>query len=157
MKVWTRIMFAAILLASIAASAQATTKPVDAKAAVKASMKKIWETWSTKDVKAVSAFYAKDVDAVFFDVAPLKYKSWAEYEKGVQNILTQYKTIMLSLNDDAQVHMSGSTAWGTATISADFVDKDSKSTKSQIRWTVIWQKRGGKWLVVHEHVSEPLP
>ena len=24
------------------------------------------------------------------------------------------------------------------------------------RWTVIWQKEDGKWLIVHEHVSAPL-
>ena len=25
------------------------------------------------------------------------------------------------------------------------------------RDTVIWEKRGGRWLIVHEHVSAPLP
>jgi ketosteroid isomerase-like protein len=25
------------------------------------------------------------------------------------------------------------------------------------RHTAIWERRGGKWLVVHEHISVPLP
>ena len=25
------------------------------------------------------------------------------------------------------------------------------------RHTAIWEKRDGKWLIVHEHVSAPLP
>jgi ketosteroid isomerase-like protein len=25
------------------------------------------------------------------------------------------------------------------------------------RHTAIWEKRGAKWLIVHEHVSAPLP
>jgi ketosteroid isomerase-like protein len=24
------------------------------------------------------------------------------------------------------------------------------------RWTVVWQKEDGKWLIVHDHTSEPL-
>jgi ketosteroid isomerase-like protein len=25
-----------------------------------------------------------------------------------------------------------------------------------LRWTVIFEKQGGKWMIVHEHTSEPL-
>jgi hypothetical protein len=24
------------------------------------------------------------------------------------------------------------------------------------RWTVIWEKEDGKWVIVHEHVSAPM-
>ena len=31
-----------------------------------------------------------------------------------------------------------------------------RSTSSDGRHTVVWQDRGGKWLIIHEHVSKPL-
>jgi ketosteroid isomerase-like protein len=37
------------------------------------------------------------------------------------------------------------------------VPKDGKTENLEGRWTVIWEKRGDNWLVVHEHVSVPLP
>ena len=33
---------------------------------------------------------------------------------------------------------------------------DGKAMELDIRHTAIWEKRGGKWLIVHEHVSAPL-
>jgi ketosteroid isomerase-like protein len=35
-------------------------------------------------------------------------------------------------------------------------EKSGKHDIGAFRWTVIWQKTGGQWLIVHEHVSAPL-
>jgi ketosteroid isomerase-like protein len=35
-------------------------------------------------------------------------------------------------------------------------EKSGKRDLGAFRWTVIWQKEGGQWLIVHEHVSAPL-
>jgi ketosteroid isomerase-like protein len=35
--------------------------------------------------------------------------------------------------------------------------KDGKTEEIDARHTAIWEKRGGKWLIVHEHVSVPMP
>jgi ketosteroid isomerase-like protein len=34
--------------------------------------------------------------------------------------------------------------------------KDGKGLEADTRQTAIWEKRGGKWLIVHEHVSVPM-
>jgi len=34
--------------------------------------------------------------------------------------------------------------------------KSGKQEMGAFRWTVVWQKEDGKWLIVHEHVSAPL-
>ena len=34
--------------------------------------------------------------------------------------------------------------------------KGGKVEMGNFRWTVIWENQDGKWLIVHEHVSEPL-
>ena len=34
--------------------------------------------------------------------------------------------------------------------------KTGKREMATFRWTAIFEKHDGKWLIVHEHVSEPM-
>jgi ketosteroid isomerase-like protein len=121
----------------------------------KAYMQQIWDGWSTLDTSHVAQFYASGPHA-FFDIAPLKYSSWTDYESGVKNLLAGYKSAKFTVNDDAEVHHHGDLAWGTATVKEEAALKSGKHELATIRWTVIWENQSGKWLIVHEHVSEPL-
>jgi ketosteroid isomerase-like protein len=121
----------------------------------KALMQKIWDAWATGDPANAAQFYAKG-DHVFFDIAPLKYNSWDEYQKGAASVLAAYTSAKFTINDDAQIHNAGQIVWGTATVKYDMVEKSGKHDMGDFRWTVIWQKEDGKWLTVHEHVSAPL-
>ena len=60
------------------------------------------------------------------------------------------------MNDDASVHPHGDLGWGTAAIKEDAVRKDGKREIATFRWTVIWENRSGKWIIVHDHVSESM-
>ncbi|HEY6767026.1 MAG TPA: nuclear transport factor 2 family protein [Candidatus Sulfotelmatobacter sp.] len=121
----------------------------------KALMQKIWGGWSTLDPANVSQYYASGPNT-FFDIAPLKYNSWEEYQAGVKKVLAGYKSAKCSVNDDASIHAEGDFVWGTATISEEMTTTAGKVEMGNFRWTVIWHNEGGKWLIVHEHVSEPL-
>jgi len=134
---------------------KSSKKMSDSGAPDKVLMQKIWSGWATLDPANVDQFYAKG-DHTFFDIAPLKYSSWDEYKKNVTNVLADYKSATCTVNDDAQVHSAGDFAWGSATINYDMVHKSDKHDMGNFRWTVIWQKESGKWLIVHEHVSAPL-
>ena len=92
----------------------------------------------------------------FFDIAPLKYSNWAEYQKGVTELLKGYKSLKLTVNDDAQIHTDGNLTWTTATVKEDAVTIAGKHEMARLRWTVIFEKQAGKWMIVHEHISEPL-
>lgn len=50
----------------------------------------------------------------------------------------------------------GDVAWSSATVEEDAVTAAGKHEMATMRWTVIFQKIGDKWLIVHEHTSEPL-
>ena len=121
----------------------------------KALMQKIWDGWATLDPANTAQFYAKGPH-VFFDIAPLKYNSWDEYQQGVKDVIAPYKTAAFTVNDDAQIHPAGQIVWGTATVKSDLVEKSGKHDPGTFRWTVLWQKQGGHWLIVHEHISAPL-
>ncbi len=120
-----------------------------------AYMQKIWDGWATLDTANVAKFYASGPHT-FFDIAPLKYDSWDAYEKGVQNVVAGYKSAKFTVNDDASIHPHGDLVWGTATVKEEMTTKADKVEMGSFRWTVVWENQGGKWLIVHEHVSAPL-
>lgn len=121
----------------------------------KALMQKVWDGWSTLDVSNVNEFYATGPH-VFFDIAPLKYASWDEYQKGVVNVIADFKTAKFTVNDDVELHPAGQYVWGTSTVKEDATMKSGKREMGTFRWTVVFEKQNGKWLIVHEHISAPM-
>ncbi len=119
-------------------------------------MQSIWEAWSTLNPEAASKFYDKGATHVFFDITPLKYTGWADYQRGVRDVLAQFQSFKATVNPDAQIHRHGDLAWGAATWHGDIVNKDGSKSSMDGRWTVLWRRKGNDWLIVHEHVSVPL-
>ena len=149
-----------ILTLTFSSLAAAAKKPAASKTAAspapdKALMQKIWDGWSTLDPATVAQYYASGPH-VFFDIAPLKYDSWDEYHRGVKNVLAGYTSGKCTVNDDAEVHRNGDLVWATATIKEQLTSKAGKVEMGNFRWTVIWENENGKWLIIHEHVSEPV-
>jgi ketosteroid isomerase-like protein len=135
---------------------KAVTKKVPAGPAPdKALMQKIWDGWSTLDPANVAKYYAPGPHT-FFDIAPVKYSGWDEYEKGVKVVLAGYRSGKFIVNDDAEVHPQGDLVWASATLKEEMTAKSGKVEMGSFRWTVIWENIAGKWLIVHEHVSEPI-
>jgi ketosteroid isomerase-like protein len=150
----------AALLMAIAASAQAKKAP--AKAALEAEFKTMidqyYTAWSTLDADKAAKYYAKDADLIFYDVAPLKYNGWGEYRAGVMKAFTETMSSgKLTPKDDLKVTQRGSVVWTTVTFHLSATPKAGGSMELDCRHTAIWEKRGSKWLIVHEHVSAPLP
>ena len=160
------IGFLLLVVSSVGFAQEATQeKPSAAKASKKAEragvpdkalMQKIWDGWGTLDPANVAKFYAKGPEHVFFDIAPLKYNSWEEYQEGVKKVLANFQSIQATVNGDARLHHNGKLVWGTATVHHEDAMKDGTKSQGDFRWTVIWEKTGKDWLIVHEHISEPL-
>jgi len=121
----------------------------------RALMQKTWDGWNTLNPANAAQFYASGQNT-FFDLAPLKYESWDEYQQGAAKLLTDFKSATFTINDDAKIYPAGQYAWGTATVKYDMTHQSGKRDMGNMRWTVIWQKQDGKWLIVHEHVPMPL-
>lgn len=155
-------LFASLLAIPSAAFAKKGAKEAAGKsstgpsAEIKMRMDNSLKAWETLDPANAAPFYAKEADHLFFDVAPLKYNGWAEYAEGVKKVIANWTSLKFTLGDDAQVHPHGSLAWTAATFRADFSTKDGSHQSLNGRWTVVWEKRGNDWLIVHEHVSVPM-
>lgn len=156
----TVLMTAVVLVIGVCASAQ--KKPAHAKTALETEFKTMidqyYTAWSTLDPDKAARYYAKDADLVFFDVAPLKYNAWSEYRAGVIKAFTETMSSgKLTPNSDLKVNQRGTVVWTTVTFHLSATPKTGGSMELECRHTAIWEKRGGKWLIVHEHVSAPLP
>jgi ketosteroid isomerase-like protein len=147
---------AALLLVLVAMATSATATD-GGNPAIRALVPKIVAAWQTMDITKVDPYYAKDAEFAFFDLAPMKYVNWAEYRAGVQKMFFEpNKSLTFTIKDDLAVHRRGLVAWATFTFGADVVGKDDKPAHLDGRWTMILEQRGGRWTVVHEHVSVPL-
>ncbi|MFB3813146.1 MAG: nuclear transport factor 2 family protein [Terriglobales bacterium] len=118
-------------------------------------MRKIAQAWETLNPDNVAQYYAKDPELVFYDIMPMKYTGWQQYADGVRKLFAGFKSMKWTINDDAQVYAEEYGALGTATWHIDLVTPDNKTESLDGRWTVIWERRGDSWLIVHEHVSAP--
>lgn len=151
------IIFSLCIFALALASAQ-SKKASAAKAPAapdKAYLQKIWDGWSTLDPANAAQYYASGPHT-FYDIAPLKYSSWDDYQKGVKTVVAGYKSAKFTVNDDAEIHPHGDLAWATATVAEQMTTTAGKVEMGNFRWTVVFENQDGKWIIVHEHVSAPL-
>ena len=81
----------------------------------------VLDTWSTLNPADMAQYYAQG--DLFFDIAPVKYNSWPEFQKGVTELLKGYKSLKLTLSDDAQLHREGDFFWAVGTIKEDAVPR----------------------------------
>jgi len=145
-----------VLVLSLSAVAAPKAKKLAASGAPdRAYLQKLLTGWSSMDPATLAQYYDQG-DYTFFDIAPLKYNNWAEYQKGSAELLKGYKSLKLTLNEDAQIHTDGNLTWATATVKEDGVTTAGKHELATLRWTLIFEKEGSKWMIVHEHTSEPL-
>jgi ketosteroid isomerase-like protein len=154
----TRRFLVIVLLVATSALAfgQKASKPAAPAGGVdKAYLQKIWSGWATLDAAGQKQYYAQGPH-VFFDITPLKYASWDEYQTNVVKVMADYKSGKCNVNDDVQIHKAGDVYWVTATVTYELTHKSGKVEMGNMRWTAVFEKQDGKWLIVHEHVSEPL-
>ncbi|MBZ5595684.1 MAG: nuclear transport factor 2 family protein [Acidobacteriia bacterium] len=144
------------ILTIAAAQSLAQSKTSNDTAEFKALIQHYWEGWSTLNTDNVASLYSQDPDAVFFDVAPLKYNGWAEYKEGFKKAFATAASASIAANDDLKVTRRGKIAWTSNTFHGTVNQKEGPPMQLTGRQTDIWEKRGGHWIIVHEHISAPL-
>src|SRR5205085_4070176 len=75
---------------------------------------------------------------------------------GAAEQLAGIESLKLALGDDASVKHRFGYGVGTSTVHAELSTKDGGRHVVDARWTVLWEKRNGEWLIVHEHLSAPM-
>jgi len=113
--------------------------------------------WSSGNPDNAAKFYAPEEGVVFYDVAPFSYHSWKEYRVGVQKqFFDNLSAAKLTAGKDLKVTKRGMVTWMTVPMHLSATGKDGKTAEYELRYTGIWEKRGARWVLVHEHISAPL-
>ena len=145
---------AMLLLLPAALLAQAPPKSTGAPDA--AWLQTVWDAWNTMDPANAAKFYDKSPHDVFFDIAPLQYRGWQAYEAGAKKVLSGFQALNCKVAEP-EMHGMGSWAWATSLVNCDTVHKDGSKAPMQLRYTGVFRKKAGNWLIVHEQISAPLP
>ncbi|MGH9856203.1 MAG: YybH family protein [Acidobacteriota bacterium] len=120
-------------------------------------MAEYYKAWNTLNVSNPAKYYSQEPGLIFYDIAPLQYKGWKQYQTGVAELFQGFASFRLIPNNDLTVTRKGKMAWTTQTLHLSGKQKDGKAMELDARHTAIWEKVKGKWLIVHEHISVPLP
>ena len=150
-----------VLLALFGASLTFVGARAQQKASEQATFRKLIDdycaAWSSGNPDNAAKYYAQEQGVVFYDVAPFSYHSWKEYRVGVQKeFFDNIASAKLTAGKDLKVSRRGTLAWMTVPMHLSSTGKDGKTAEYEIRYTGIWEKRGPRWLLVHEHLSAPL-
>lgn len=102
-----------------------------------------YAAWNTGDPERAAPLYAKDADSIFYDITPLKYRGWAEYDAGVRNVLGTFASAKFVPQPDLNVTRHGCVAWTTVTWHLSGKKKSGEAVEMDGRHTAIWENRAG--------------
>jgi ketosteroid isomerase-like protein len=146
-----------LLLAGCGAPPAPPLATEDATAEFKPFVDKLMNDWTSLDPAKMAKYYAKEPGVTFYDIAPLKYNGWQEYEAGTKKVFADWKSIQFSISPDVKAFKQGNIAWVTFTSRFEIALKNGQRMKGEARSTEVLEKRGTEWIIVHEHVSAPMP
>jgi ketosteroid isomerase-like protein len=140
-----------------AGAAGADSKQGADEAAIRATLERATQSYLKRDAVGAMEPYVKSDELHVFDLMlPVYHMGYADNLKSTQNFIdgavgpvhVDYSDVSVLVDHDhayshAIVHIRADMKSGTKT---DFTD----------RTTDVWERRGGKWLIIHEHNSVAL-
>lgn len=111
------------------------------------------------DLTKLDEFYAPDEGVVIYDFAPPGVStSWAAHRKGLEReLFSKLRVNRFVPRQDVTVRLVGDKA-AVTTFTFDYENQEKGGKKFKItgRQSNVWERRGGNWVIVHEHGS-PVP
>ena len=151
-RIWIPIVCAFVFAGGASGADRASARDAQA---IRAVIEKAYANWAALNPEANDPYYAADSNAVWFDLTPLQYVGWNAYKEGAKKLSAVLEGANFKIHNDMAVQRRGKTAWATLTFTAEFHLKGGKVERMDARGTEILEKRSGKWVIVHEHVSVP--
>ncbi len=111
--------------------------------------------YERRDTKTLKSFYAQQPGALFFWERKMSY-SWQQIDHTIDSLVSAVAQLKLSTSE-FRSGGSGNNGWFATTFHVERVTPEGKRFASDGRWTVVAERIGGRWLIVHEHTSFPLP
>lgn len=138
----------------IAASARAQDSD---EAQIRALQARVVKAIEARDVPGIMANYIPGDNLIVFDVVPpLQYNGAAAYAKDWQGALAGFKGPIDLKLVDLEITIGGNIAYSHAIQEWKSKDASGNITTLTLRVTDGYEKRDGKWLIAHEHLSVPV-
>ncbi len=144
-----------LLMAAILLSA-APRAAADDKAEIEAIQKRVFTAIQHKDVDGILAEFQRSPSLVIFDVIPPRqYTGWDAWKDDWAGVLKGCANAPKADFTDLQIESSGELAFSRNI--GHFSCVDAKGNRTELTWrqTDCYRKQGGKWIIVHEHLSVP--
>ncbi len=130
----------------------AATSPSPAEQEIRAAAAAIVTAFGRSDRAVYFTHFAPDATFIFH-TSPRRFNSRAEYEAEWNRWEREDHFKVLSCtSSDQRVQLLGDTAIFTHSVRTDLSTKQGRSTLFE-RETIVFNRRGGHWLGVHEHLS----
>lgn len=153
------------IVAVLMTATLATTSPAHAlehvtpkeKAFFKNLEVRLWKAWNTRLRPADAApFYSKNPNNLYFDLAPLKFKGWAQYQRVASKALAGGGHAKTHIDNDFTVIKNGDLVVTAFTFHVAFYGPKGVPHSLAGRETDVWTKHHGRWLIIHQHMSVPM-
>ena len=132
-----------------------------AKAGDEAGIRKVIDDFAVafraKDLDKVMALYEHSDKMIAFDVVPPRqYTGWDAYRKDFKDLFDMFNGPLTIDVSDVEISTDGTMAYSHTIDHFTGTMKDGNKMDVTVRVTDVYRKIGGKWLIVHEHVSVPV-
>jgi len=139
----------ALLLFSSTAGSRA-----DDKADIAATEKALVKAFVAKDINTMMSFYAPDIFLFDDGGPPRQIVGAAAVRKMFESFFKVIGSVKAELGE-LTIESDGTLAYAHYVQSMIYTYKSGQQAKVAVRWTDIFRKINGRWLLVHEHGSMP--
>ncbi len=129
----------------------------DDNAEIEAIQRRVATAIQHKDADAILANYQRSDSLVIFDlVPPRQYTGWDAWKKDWSDALKGCASAPRMDVSDLEVEANSDLAFSHNI--GHFACVDPKGNRTEVTWrqTDCYRKQGGKWIIVHEHISVPV-
>jgi uncharacterized protein (TIGR02246 family) len=150
-------MLILLALASSAFLALPPARAADDEQEIRAMIDRYEIAFQAKDVLTVMTFYAPGDQVTAFDIVPPLEKTGHDaYRKNFEGFFAGYEGPLQTEVRNLMVMASGDVAFLTCLERFSGVLKGGQKSDMWCRVTSGLRKIGGKWLIVHDHLSVPV-
>jgi uncharacterized protein (TIGR02246 family) len=124
---------------------------------IKSLLQQWKKSFEAKDLDGVMKVYVSGDELVAFDVVPpLKYVGQEAYRKDYAELFAGFEGPLAVELNDLSITADRNMAYSRVVDHVTGKGKDGHQMDLTVRVTDVYRKTGGKWLIVHEHVSAPV-
>ena len=144
-----------LLLGMVLGGCSRTIDPLTEISEVKVVIDRLRVAQEKEDLTALSAIFAQDDDLVVFGIGESeRYVGWAAVNGMYQNQMNAIDGFTVTISDQSIKISAGGDAARVTSLDRLQGQTDENQFQLTVKKTVVLEKRNGKWLIVHIHMSK---